>query len=143
MAPKLLTIVFILGTLSAVSDLSISSQNFSVFLNWTAPFTMDISGVQVDVTYTVGVVIPTSSLILYMENGVTITEFWYPLTPNVSCDNLVFTVIPVNQAGEGIPNSIPLSQALECKSQIYNIGTVEPLNADPLRCGPLVYPATH
>ena len=113
-----------LGSLSAVIDLNISSQNSFVFLNWTAPFSLDISRTQDGITYTVGVVNPASLLILHMENGVTLTEFWYPLPPASSCDDLVFTVIPVNEAGEGIslPNSIPLSQALECKSLI-KLGT--------------------
>ena len=105
----------IIGTLAAVGDLSISSQNSSITLNWTAPFTLDISEEPVDITYTVGVVSPASSLTVHMEIGVNMTEFSYPLPPDIGCDNLMFTVIPVNGAGDGISNSISLSQAVECK----------------------------
>ena len=53
---------------------------------------------------------------LHMMDGVTMTEFTYPLPPDTGCDNLVFTVTPMNGAGEGISNSISFSQAVKCKT---------------------------
>jgi hypothetical protein len=67
----------------------------------------------VDINYTVVVDDSTASQTLYRQHGINVTEISYPLTPDKGCDDLVFTVIPVNAAGEGVSNSIPLSQAIE------------------------------
>ena len=107
----------ILGKLTAVDTLNISFLNSTAFLNWVAPFTLNIHGTPIDITYTTSVVNSTSSMTVYMEEGVIVTEFTYPLPPDGGCDNLVFTVTPVNGAGEGISNSISLSQTLKCESQ--------------------------
>lgn len=101
------------GTLAAVGDLNISFQNSTVFLTWTAPFTLDISSTMIDITYNVSMVSSVSSLALH--NTVIVTEFSYPLPSGSGCDNTVFTVTPVNEAGEGVPKSIPLSHVVKCK----------------------------
>ena len=98
------------GTLSAVGDLNISSFNYTITLTWTAPFSLDM----VDITYMVQVMNSTTTL---MED---MMEFSYPLSHDSGCDNLVFTITPLNEAGEGLSNSISLSQALKCKIISYN-----------------------
>lgn len=65
-----------------------------------------------DITYMIQVMNSTAALTEDM------TEFSYPLPPDSGCDNVVFTVTPLNEAGEGISNLILLSQAVKCKIQI-------------------------
>ena len=80
-----------------------------------APFSLITLGI----TYTIGVVGLASSS---MQDGVTsLTEFSHPFPPGSGCDNLIFTVTPHNEAGEGIPNSIPLSQAIERETRTHDI----------------------
>ena len=62
-----------------------------------------------------GVASPASSLNHHVEDGIIETEFSYPLPPDSGCNGLMFTVIPVNGAGDGASNSISLSRAVECK----------------------------
>lgn len=79
-----------------------------------APFTLNIHGAPV--TYAISVVGTASSIALHMEEGVLATEFTYLVPPDVDyCEDLKFTVTPVNGAGNGASNSISLSQALNSK----------------------------
>lgn len=90
------------GPLSAVGSLTLSVQNSTIFLNWTAPFTLDINGIdeQPDITYCVNVALSNSTL--YSECGITETEYIYSNTCTcVGCINVTFTVIPVNVVGNG------------------------------------------
>ena len=99
--------------LVAVGDLNITSTNYTTLLNWTAPFSLNTA----DTTYDIAVVSSATSLTLHMEDDVATTEFSYRLPPDGGCDNLIFTVTPQNEAGEGVPNSIALSQAVKCKPE--------------------------
>ena len=76
-------------------------HNSTISLTWTAPFTLDITGVDPDITYCVGVVNSTSSSILHSECGITETEYEYPIPPDSACHMYMFTVTPVNVAGNG------------------------------------------
>lgn len=81
-----------------------------MLITWTAPFSLNIAGT----TYAIGVVSASTSLTLHVEDGVAITEFSYALPFYDGCNNLIFTVTPLNEAGGGVMNSIPLSQAVKC-----------------------------
>lgn len=67
----------------------------------------------VDITYSVQIVSSITSSILHMEDGLTLTECTYSLPAVSGC--VVFTVVPVNEAGAGIADSIQLSQAVTYK----------------------------
>ena len=73
----------------------------AIFLTWTAPFTLDISNVDPDITYCVDVVNSTSSSGILSQCEITVTSFSIPL--GRVCDNLnfSFTVTPVNGVGNG------------------------------------------
>ena len=105
MQSKLILSVHILrlttGLLSAVGSLMMTVQDSTISLTWTAPFTLDITGVDPDITYCVGVVNSTSSSTLHLECGITETEYEYPIPSDSACHDHMVTVTPVNHAGNG------------------------------------------
>ena len=99
-----------LGLLSAVGSLNITSVETSVvLLTWTAPFTLDITATDPDITYCVEVVSSTSSATLHSECGITATQFTYHTT---WCDEYNFTITPVNLLGNGTQESTEYFQPL-------------------------------
>ena len=98
------------GPLSAVTSLAISSQD-SAQLTWVAPFTFDISTTEIDITYCV-TVNSTSLSTPFMECGINMTEFSYPIPDGTECEDRVFTITPENAAGFGNTSTISYSQAL-------------------------------
>ena len=91
------------GLLSAVGSLMMTVQNSTISLNWTAPFTLDIAGVDPDITYCVSVVNSTSSSTLHSQCGITEAGFSFSIPPDSACHNytFTFTVTPVNAVGNG------------------------------------------
>ena len=89
------------GLLAAVGSPSVGLVGTDISLTWTAPFTLDISNVDPDITYCVDVVNSTSSSIVLSECGITVTGFNFSIPLGRVCDNFSFTVIPVNRAGNG------------------------------------------
>ena len=100
----------IIGLLPAVSDLQVTTLNSTTLsLTWVPPFTLDIIGVDPDITgYCVDVINSTSSEILHSECGITETEFLYTyaLHGKYWCTNFHFTVTPLNVVGNGTPATI-------------------------------------
>ena len=88
-------------------------QDSTISLTWTAPFTLDIAGVDPDITYCVGVV--NSSSTLHSQCGITETEYEYPIPPDSACHDHMVTVTPVNPAGNGTSSLLTYSEAIECK----------------------------
>ena len=98
--------------LSAVEYLRVvRDSGFTVTLNWTAPFTLDISLINPDITYCVDVVSATTSATLHSECGVRDTEFTYLLPPRSWCHQYNVSVTPVNVVGNGSIESIKFFQA--------------------------------
>ena len=96
------------GALSVVGSLKVSPDPCSsaLYLTWTPPFTLDIPGVDPDITgYCVDVIDSTSSSLLYSQCGINRTEFRY-FTPLAMA---VFRVTPVNYAGNGTQLNISYS----------------------------------
>ena len=98
------------GALSVVGSLLVTPDHdpcsSTLSLTWTPPFTLDIPGVDPDITgYCVDVIDSTSSSLLYSQCGINRTEFRYstPLT------EAVFRVTPVNYAGNGTQLNISYS----------------------------------
>lgn len=94
-------LIIIAGLLSAVTSPSIIQQDSTLFLNWTAPFSQDISGVEPDITgYYVNVFIND---VFDSTEFVDVTEFTYHIPPDSRGSGCViqFTVTPVNLVGNG------------------------------------------
>ncbi len=95
----------IVGFLPAVGSLTATPipLNSIISLTWTPPFSLNITGVDPDITgYCVGVVNSTSSLVIHSQCGITNTQYNYTVSPNgIVCDTYTFTVTPVNIVGNG------------------------------------------
>ncbi len=95
----------IVGVLPAVVYLNATPfpMNFIISLTWTPPFSLDIPGVDPDITgYCVDVVNSTSSLLIHSQCGITDTQYNYTVSPrSTPCDTYTFTVTPVNIVGNG------------------------------------------
>ncbi len=102
----------IIGLLSAVGSFMLIQRNLAIALNWTAPHTLDISGVDPDITYCVDVVSSTSSATCHSECGIIVTEFTYFLPPRSFCDEYTFVITPVNIVGNGTSSLLNYSQEL-------------------------------
>ena len=92
-----------IGRLPAVSLIN-STENFTIFLTWEPPFTLDITNVDPDITgYCVDVINSTSSEMLYSECGITETEFSYLIPNNSHCyiTTFSFSITPLNTVGRG------------------------------------------
>ena len=91
-------------------------QDSAISLNWTAPFSLDITDVDTDITYCVGVVNSTSSSTLHSQCGITETEYEYPIPPDSACRDHMVAVTPVNVVGNGTLSTLSL--------QVYHEGII-------------------
>ncbi len=82
-----------IATLEAVSDVGV------IFLSWTAPPTLDITGRHPDLWYTVtvGTIYSSASL-----QNVTEPQFNFTAMDTIDCPVFEFSVTPANTAGVGI-----------------------------------------
>ncbi len=96
----------IVGLLPAVGSLTATPIPLDsiISLTWTPP---GIPNVDPDITYCVGVVNFTSSLVIDSQCGITDTQYNYTVSPNdTKCDTYTFTVTPVNIVGNGTSASV-------------------------------------
>ena len=101
-----LTVLYCVGLLSSVESLAFSSQSSAISLSWAAPFTLDITDIDPDITYCVDVV---SSSSVVKECDITVTDYLFPLSSNIGCVDVTFTVTPVNVLGEGNKTSLSVN----------------------------------
>ena len=111
-------IMLFAGLLAAVGSPSVDLVGTDIFLTWTAPFTLDISNADPDITYCVDVVNSTSSSTVLSERGITVTGFNFSIPLGRVCDNYTFTVTPVNMVGNGTAVTLGYSITGMC-SYIY------------------------
>ena len=110
----------ILGLLSAVGDLRASSNASSVTISWTAPFSLDVTGVDPDIWYSVliyNVTDENNPTAILCTDCINITETHYTFTPDYlsPCHVYNFSVIPVNGAGQGESSPHVSGYVLNCK----------------------------
>ena len=94
------------GLLSSVINLEIESTASSITVSWSAPFSLDVTGVDPDIWYSVLIYHvtnegnPTAVPCIDCHN---ITQSHYVFSPDYlsPCHKYTFTVIPYNGAGEG------------------------------------------
>ena len=92
-----------IGLLAAVGTPIASPDllNSTISLSWTPPFSLDITNVDHDITYCVGVDNSTS-LVVFSQCGITDTQYDFTVSfSSTPCDNYTFTVTPVNEVGNG------------------------------------------
>ncbi|CAI8046218.1 hypothetical protein GBAR_LOCUS25542 [Geodia barretti] len=94
------------GTLSAVAGLSVTSNASSVTISWSAPFSLDVTGVDPDIWYSVliyNVTDENNPTAILCTDCINITETHYTFTPDYlsPCHVYNFSVIPLNGAGQG------------------------------------------
>ena len=109
-----------LGLLSAVGDLRASSNASSVTISWTAPFSLDVTGVDPDIWYSVliyNVTDENNPTAILCTDCINITETHYTFTPDYlsPCHVYNFSVIPVNGAGQGESSPHVSGYVLNCK----------------------------
>ena len=120
MIDSLMFINTLAGLLSAVGSPSVDLVGTDISLTWTAPFTLDISNVDPDITYCVDVVNSASSSIVLSECGITVTRFNFSIPIGRVCDNYTFTVTPVNGAGNGTAVTLGYSQDFSSMSKWFS-----------------------
>ena len=101
-----MSFLFLKGLLSAVGDLEISSDASSITISWTAPYSLDVTGVDPDIWYSVLIynVTDDEPTLISCTDCISITDTHYTFTPDSPsrpCHQYLFTVIPVNGAGLG------------------------------------------
>ena len=117
----------ILGLLSAVGDLRASSNASSVTISWTAPFSLDVTGVDPDIWYSVlisNVTDENNPTAIHCTDCINITETHYTFTPDYlsPCHVYNFSVIPVNGAGQGESSPHVSGYVLHsCKYKVCNL----------------------
>ena len=91
------------GLLSAVGDLGATSNASSVIISWSAPFSLDVTGVDPDIWYSVliyNVTDENNPTAILCTDCTNITETHYTFTPE--CFNKYdVSVVPSNGAGQG------------------------------------------
>ena len=99
-------LLFLSGILSSIADLEASGNASSVTISWTAPFSLDVTGVDPDTWYSVLIYNMTESYeatAVPCTDCINITETHYTFTPEypTPCQKYIFSVIPLNGAGQG------------------------------------------
>ena len=93
------------GLLSAVGNLTATSDGTSVTLSWTPPFSLDVTGVEHDIWYSVfiyNVTDENNPTAIPCTDCTNITETHYTFIFTLECVNVYnFSVIPLNGAGQG------------------------------------------
>ena len=114
---KLLAIIS--GPLSAVGDLRATSNAGSVTISWSAPFSLDVTGVDPDIWYSVliyNVTDENNPTAILCTDCINIIETHYTFTPDhpSPCHVYNFSVIPLNGAGQGESSPFVSGYVLKC-----------------------------
>ncbi|CAI8043109.1 hypothetical protein GBAR_LOCUS23920 [Geodia barretti] len=90
--------------LSAVGDLKVDAKKASsVTISWSAPFSLDVTGVDPDIWYSVLIYNVTDENNPTAIPSANVTNTSYTFTPGSAtpCQKFLFSVIPFNGAGQG------------------------------------------
>ena len=88
-----------------MGDLETSVSDSSIIVSWTAPFSLDVTGVDPDIWYSVLIynVTDETAVSVPYPNCINISETFCVFRPDrlSPCQKYIFTVIPYNGAGQG------------------------------------------
>ena len=108
--------IFIPGLLSPVGSLNLTAAPSNISLSWTEPFTLDIAGVDSDISgycEDVMVIDKVSSLTHFSNCSIINTGFQYTLPTDRGChESYLFTVAPINIVGIGLSANVSYPQEL-------------------------------
>ena len=96
----MVVLIWSAGTLDRVSNINATVQDQSVAIMWEAPFTLDLTNVDPDITYCVDVMDSLRNT-LYSQCGINTTSVTIPLNADLICQASGYTITPVNLAGNG------------------------------------------
>lgn len=100
----------------AVVDLRVHYNSTSIRVSWTSPFSLDVSGVDPDIWYSVTIYTLTNETteVIICNDCVNLTDTHYIFTPDYIslCQKFLFSVVPFNGAGQG-SNSVNLTISKE------------------------------
>ena len=96
----------VLGPLLSVVNLETDSNTSSIIVSWIAPFSLDVTGVDPDIWYSVLIYNLTdeeNTTAVPCTDCHSLTQTHYIFSPDYSspCHKYSFTVIPYNGAGQG------------------------------------------
>ena len=98
------------GLLASVEIGDLTFKNGSIIIiSWSAPFSLDVTGVDPDIWYSVLIYNVTDNpTAIPCTDCINITETNYTFTPDYPspCHKYIFTVIPLNGAGQGSPERV-------------------------------------
>ena len=116
--------LIILGLLSAVGDLRANITTTSVTISWSPPFSLNVTGVDPDIWYSVfiyNVTDENNPTAILCTNCTNITETHYTFTPDYlsPCHVYNFSVVPLNGAGQGESSgdSFTFDSGLHCATK--------------------------
>ena len=93
------------GLLDAVSNLTSKSLGEIIHLTWDAPFSLDITGVDLDIWYRVDISVDNISVRTY--DNINIPEFNFTMDNDTSTSVVYqFRVTPINGAGAGTTSAL-------------------------------------
>ena len=95
--------LYFIGTLAAVPTLVATPLAGSILFNWAAPFSLNLTNTEPDITYCVNVYNSTGERTELVAGECALTETQYSFTEDVTspCDTFTAVVTPVNRAGNG------------------------------------------
>ena len=95
-----------------------TKTNHSLLITWKAPFTLNITNTEPDVTYCINILNISNGHNVVSVCNSTATEFLYTHTSEVLCHTsiLKITVTPINGAGQGISEV----RDIQCKAMWHD-----------------------
>ena len=102
----------VIGKLGSVANLMTDGNGVSIFISWSAPFSLDVTDVDPDIWYTVliynvtGDENPTAVPCTNCNSIVETNYVYVPVYPS-PCQEYAFEIIPMNEAGQGESQPLP------------------------------------
>ena len=93
----------ITGLLASVGGVTVKSGS-TIVISWSAPFSLDVTGVDPDIWYSVLIYNVTDNpTAIPCTDCMNITETHYTFTPDYPspCHKYIFMIVPFNGAGQG------------------------------------------